>query len=132
MKTLTIFKLEQTKPNTSHHSGFFFPIRKARSAVTEILTCVGNVRRENVFLASLSKFPHLSTFATDLSFKYYPRRSGSQSAFHYAKPTGKSSVGIPEKNGTAFSDQKHTFSTKTHLQRGRNKHQEDWTNEKIE
>ena len=28
----------------------------------------------------------------------------TEGAFHYAKPTGQRSVGIPEQNGTAFSD----------------------------
>jgi len=32
------------------------------------------------------------------------QREMTKGAFHYAKPTGQRLVGIPEENGTAFSD----------------------------
>ena len=137
MKTLTIFKLEPTTPNTSHNSRFFFPIRKARSAVTEILTCVGNVRRENVFQFSVSlqissPFLHsLQTFRSNTARVALVRKvllimPNRPVRVQWEYPR-KMERHFPTKN-TPFRP-KHAFKE---FEMTRNKHQEDSTNEKIE
>ena len=37
-------------------------------------------------------------------FEFWPKFPESLDAFYYAKLTGQRSVGIPEENGTTFSD----------------------------
>ena len=59
------------------NSRFFFPIRKARSVVTEILAC--EARDSHTHVGCITpQFLAVSTLAPDLLFGYCPRSSGSQ------------------------------------------------------